>query len=119
MNTTTQIINPDSCIHVMEAFWREQMETAETRDGLALTLPLMYPDGWQVSVFLSATTPGRVQISDQGKTLGALQQAGMNLDAKPTGRVDPLKGPSPAAARSGRATLRRGTGQHSAFDLPT
>jgi hypothetical protein len=87
VNTTTQLINPESCIQLMEAFWREQVETAETRDGLALTLPLMYPDGWQVSVFLSATTPGRVQISDQGKTLGTLQAAGMNLEAKATGAL--------------------------------
>ena len=35
MNTTTQNINPDSCIQVMEAFWREQVETAETVDGTA------------------------------------------------------------------------------------
>lgn len=87
MNTTTKIITPESCIHLMEAFWHEQVEAAETREGLALTLPLMYPDGWQVSIFLSATAPGRVQISDQGKTIGSLVGAGMNLDAKATGAL--------------------------------
>lgn len=87
MNTTSQIITPESCIDLLQAFWREQIETAETRDGLALTLPLMYPDGWQVTVILSVTAPGWLRISDQGKTLGALVEAGMSLEAKGTGAL--------------------------------
>ena len=84
MNTTKPlpILTPESCVRTMETFWREQVEVAPTRDGIALTLPLMYPDGWQVTVFLAALTPGWVRLSDHGKTLGALIEAGMNLDAK-------------------------------------
>ena len=79
---THKILSPEACLQTMEAFWREQVEAATTRDGLALTLPLMYPDGWQVTVFLAALTPGWVRLSDHGKTLGALTEAGMNLEAK-------------------------------------
>lgn len=84
MKTTKpfKILSPEACVQTMEAFWREQVEAALTRDGLALTLPLMYPDGWQVTVYLTALSPDRVQLSDHGKTLGALIEAGMNLDAK-------------------------------------
>ena len=79
---THKILSPETCVQTMEAFWRDQVEAAPTRAGLALTLPLMYPDGWQVTVFLASLTPGWVRLSDHGKTLGALIEAGMNLDAK-------------------------------------
>jgi len=81
--TTTAFhdLTPDSCIQAMEAFWREQVEAAYTRDGIALTLPLMYSDGWQVTVHIMTTTPGRARLSDYGKTLGSLVEAGMKLDA--------------------------------------
>lgn len=71
----------------MEMFWREQVDAAPTRDGLALTLPLMYPDGWQVTIFLTPLTPGWVQLSDHGKTLGMLIGAGMNIESKQSSTV--------------------------------
>ena len=84
MNTIKplHILTPEACRQAMETFWREQVAVEPTRDGLALTLPLMYPDGWQVTVFLSALTPGKLRLSDRGKTLGALVEAGMSLDPK-------------------------------------
>jgi hypothetical protein len=85
VNTTSEkILTPDACMEVMEAFWREQVQVATTREGVALTLPLMYPDGWQVTVYLNQLTPGWVRISDHGKTLGTLIEAGMSLEAKHT-----------------------------------
>lgn len=80
--TKPENLTPEACLQTMEAFWREQIEVAPTRDGLALTLPLMYPDGWQVTVFLSALTPGWMRLSDRGKTLGPFVEAGMNIDPK-------------------------------------
>lgn len=68
----------------MESFWREQVEAAHTRDGVALTLPLMYPDGWQVTVHLTPTTPGFLRLSDHGKALGSLIETGMNVDSRHT-----------------------------------
>ncbi len=86
MNPTTfdQILTPAVCLQALESFWREQVQVATTREGIALTLPLMYPDGWQVAVQLAPLTPGWACLSDQGKTLGALTEAGMSLDAKHT-----------------------------------
>jgi hypothetical protein len=86
VNTTTleHFITPDECRNTMEAFWREQVQVGPTRSGIALTLPLMYPDGWQVTINLAPLTPGWVRLSDQGKTLGALTETGMSLDAKLT-----------------------------------
>src|SRR5207253_4541889 len=69
----------------METFWRDNAQAARTRDGVAMTLPLMYPDGWQVSVFLALIAPSVVRISDHGKTLGMLLESGLTLNAKVTG----------------------------------
>lgn len=85
MNLTLEkTLTPAQCVAAMETFWREQVQAATTREGVALTLPLMYPDGWQVTVHLNLLTPGRVRLSDHGKTLGALLESGMSLDAKHT-----------------------------------
>jgi len=66
----------------METFWREQVEATHTRDGIALTLPLMYPDGWQVTVHLTPTSPGCLRLSDHGKALGSLIERGLNLNSR-------------------------------------
>ncbi len=82
--TLDKTITSAACLEAMQAFWREQVQTAQTREGIALTLPLMYPDGWQVTVHLAPLTPGWMRISDQGKTLGSLLETGMSLEAKHT-----------------------------------
>lgn len=86
MNTINfeQAVSPAICREALESFWREQVQVAKTRDGVALTLPLMYPDGWQVSVHIAPLTPGWVRLSDHGKTLGRLLEAGMSTNAKHT-----------------------------------
>ena len=80
-----QILTPEACLESMERFWREYSEAGRTRDGIALTLPLMYPDGLQVCVFLSLIAPSVARISDHGKTVGMLIESGLTLNAKVTG----------------------------------
>ena len=88
MNTASiEIPSPELCIELMHAFWREQVQAEKVRDGLALTLPLMYPDGWQVTLKIEPLTPGWAQLTDAGKTLGMLLEAGMSLDAKHTAEI--------------------------------
>ena len=53
-------------------------------ERIALTLPLMYPDGWQVTVHLTPTIPGCLRLSDHGKAVGSLIETGMNLDSRHT-----------------------------------
>jgi hypothetical protein len=71
-------------MEIMQAFWREQVQAVTQRDGLVLTLPLMYPDGWQVTLHIRPLTPGWALLTDAGKTLGTLLENGMSLDAKHT-----------------------------------
>lgn len=83
----TDILDPQTCLRILENFWSEQSFAEQTRDGIALTLPLMFPDGWQLSVFLEQLAPSVVRISDHGKTLGGLVEAGLTLSAKITGEL--------------------------------
>lgn len=80
--TSVETLTPEDCIQTMETFWREQVEATHTRDGIALTLPLMYPDGWQVTVHLTPTSPGCLRLSDHGKALGSLIERGLNLNSR-------------------------------------
>ena len=84
MTTAFQELTPDSCIQTMQAFWSERVEAAYTRDGIALTLPLMYPDGWQVTAYITTTVRCHARLYNNGKTLGSLIEAGMKLDARLT-----------------------------------
>lgn len=84
ITATDKLPTPATCMEIMQAFWHEQVQAAKTREGIALTLPIMYPDGWQVTVHIAPLTPGWARITDQGKTLGALLETGMSLDAKHT-----------------------------------
>jgi hypothetical protein len=80
-----QILTPELCLEMMQSFWREHTQAGPTREGVAMMLPLMYPDGWQVAVFLTEIAPSIVRISDHGKTLATLMETGLTLSAKITG----------------------------------
>lgn len=86
VNTTTitNWLTPEACVETMQRFWREQVEARATARGVALSLPLMYPDGWQVQVHLESVSAGYAVITDRGQTLARLQENGLNLEAKET-----------------------------------
>lgn len=82
---TLELLSVESCREVLRQFWDEQTDVAETTRGIALALPLLYPDGWQVQVFIEPVTPEWALVSDRGRTLGRLLEQGVNLDAGQTG----------------------------------
>ena len=65
-------------------FWGEQLRIEETRDGLLAAMPLMDAAGWQVVLRAEPATPGKWLLSDGGKTLGLLDDAGKNPTATGT-----------------------------------
>jgi len=81
MSENTNIIKPDSIRRALEAFWGESLEIAETRTGLALAVPLCFPDGWQVLFDIQPMTPKAVRVTDRGRTLQWLAGAGQNIEA--------------------------------------
>src|SRR5437867_8197342 len=81
---TVELLTPEICREALRRFWDDQMDVAETSNGVAMALPLMYPDGWQVQLFIEALSHSRAVITDKGRTLSRLQEQGVNFDAGQT-----------------------------------
>lgn len=81
---TIEFPSVESCREILRRFWDDQTDVAETACGVAVALPLMYPDGWQVQVFIEPVARARAIISDRGRTLGRLQEQGVNFEAGQT-----------------------------------
>lgn len=64
---------------LLTSFWNESLEIETTARGLVFTMPVSYPDGWQVVVELSQKTPKGFYLSDRGKTLSWLCGHGQNV----------------------------------------
>jgi hypothetical protein len=78
---TIQTLTTD-CRDALSRFWGEQLAVEPTRTGVALALPLMYPDGLQVVLDLRPVSANRAVLSDEGRTLTALFNSGFNFDAR-------------------------------------
>ena len=82
---TAELLNLEICREALRRFWDDQTDVAETSTGIAMALPLMYPDGWQVQVFIEALSRSGAVITDKGRTLSRIQEQGVNFDAGQTG----------------------------------
>lgn len=83
MNTTIKnLLSPDLLRSAMERFWNEQLNVEQSGDGLVAALPIMYPDGWQITVNIEPFAPAQAMITDKGRTLMMLDRAGLNLDTR-------------------------------------
>ena len=65
---------------LLNSFWNEVLEVEVTSKGLLFTMPVSYPDGWQVVLELSQGTPNGFRLSDRGKTLSWLTGQGQNVE---------------------------------------
>ncbi|MDE0679935.1 MAG: DUF1828 domain-containing protein [Gammaproteobacteria bacterium] len=66
---------------LLNGFWDETLEIEQLAEGVAFTMPMSYPDGWQVTMELFRRTPAQYYLSDRGKTLSWLIGQGQNIDA--------------------------------------
>lgn len=57
------------------SFWDAQLQIEPEGHGLAVAMPLMDSSGWQVVVHLAPLAPGQWMLSDQGATLGMLDES--------------------------------------------
>jgi hypothetical protein len=53
----------------MHRFWNEQVAAQPTERGVAVSLPLMYPDGLQVQVHLDQVAPAAAVVSISTRSL--------------------------------------------------
>jgi hypothetical protein len=73
------ILTPDTFRRELGAFWDSILEIEPIANGLAFTMPVAYPDGWQIVLELTQPTPKGFLLSDQGKTLSWLTARGHNI----------------------------------------
>ena len=66
---------------LLDGFWDEVLEIEPLPKGVAFTMPMSYPDGWQVTMELHRKTPAAYYLSDQGNTLSWLLGQGQNIAA--------------------------------------
>ncbi|MCC5806197.1 MAG: hypothetical protein JJU00_07700 [Opitutales bacterium] len=74
----TQLIN--TLRASFTAFWEEQLQVEAVADGVVVSPPVLYADGWQVTVHLEQLTPRQWRMTDRGATLGKLLDAGLHPD---------------------------------------
>lgn len=89
--TETNFLSVNACREAMRKFWDDQTAIERERQGVVMALPLMYPDGWQVMVHLEPLSQARAVITDKGRTLANLSQAGLNYDARAKQTYDILE----------------------------
>lgn len=77
---TETILSSTDLRGLLTSFWNEALEITSTPKGLLFTMPVSYPDGWQVVLELSQKTPKGFRLSDRGKTLGWLTGQGQNIE---------------------------------------
>lgn len=76
---TIASISIESCRDAMRRFWEGQTQIERANGGVAMALPLMYPDGWQVQVYIEPVSATQAMITDRGQTLMRLQEQGLNF----------------------------------------
>lgn len=67
---------------LLNGFWDETLEIEPLAEGVAFTMPMSYPDGWQVTMELCRKTPSNFYLSDRGKTLSWLIGQGQKIGAE-------------------------------------
>lgn len=77
--TITDRLNPNVCREALAQFWTEQLRVEQTRDGLLVALPLLYPNGIQVVLAIKSVTPHQAILTDRGETVASLGAAGIDL----------------------------------------
>ena len=81
MSVELTLLNADTIRRSLQVFWNETLEIGQTGTGLALALPLCYPDGWQVVVDIEQIAPQAFRLNDSGRTLHLLAGNGQNIEA--------------------------------------
>lgn len=77
--TVEPLISSASLRILLTSFWDAVLEIEPTKEGCLFTMPLSYPDGWQVVLELTQQTPRSLRLSDRGKTLSWLSGQGQNI----------------------------------------
>lgn len=75
-------ISPQSLRSSLTSFWSAVCDIRAKDGWIAIALPLLLPDGWQVEVFVQQYSAKGIHISDHGSVWNILESAGLNTDNK-------------------------------------
>ncbi len=82
MKMTFDQISGESVRTAMSAFWQEHLAVDRSGEGWAVSLPLMYPDGLQVGLYIEPFSNAQAMITDRGRTLTFLEEQGVGVDGR-------------------------------------
>ncbi len=74
-------INKEIFQGIMSEFWNEAVDFQPTSKGYAISMPILYPDGWQVVIHLEPFSKKQGILTDKGKTLSGLLSDGVNYES--------------------------------------
>jgi hypothetical protein len=77
--TITDLLNPNACREALAQFWSEQLCVELNKDGLSVSLPLLYPNGVQVALAIKPISSHQAILTDRGEMLSGLETAGIDL----------------------------------------
>ncbi len=82
MNPVETKLDPDKIRAALSGFWNNALAIEAVRGGWALAMPQTDAEGWQVVVEITGGAPGKVRVSDAGRTLGGLEMLGQRTDSE-------------------------------------
>ena len=77
--TIADLLNPNVCREALAQFWTDQLRIEQTREGLLVALPLLYPNGLQVVIAIKPVTSHQAILTDRGETVASLGTGGIDL----------------------------------------
>lgn len=72
------------CRIKLSEMWNNVCDIAQHGQGLAMSMPILLADGWQVTLFAEEEMPGYVTLRDRGQMSSWLHTHGVNTEATPT-----------------------------------
>ena len=78
MNTPTSF-GANELRTLLTDFWSSILEVQPSPQGFLFTMPVSYPDGWQVVLELQRVAPNTWRLTDRGQALNWLAGQGLNL----------------------------------------
>lgn len=72
---------PEKFRAALTHFWDSALSIERTPEGFAVAMPQTDADGWQILLEIREILPGKVRVTDSGRTLGSLTSAGQNIEA--------------------------------------
>lgn len=81
MNDVETILKASDLRAALLKFWDDALAIEKCKGGFAIAMPQTGLDGWQLVIEVEAGPPGKLRLSDAGRTLGALEALGQNIEA--------------------------------------